>query len=63
MINELLLKYSVVDVTKITSLACFRRRLRIVNRENEFYEVMARYERRFQFFEVNDGFSIIDYKL
>ena len=45
MINELLLKCSVIDAMKITSWACFRRRLRIVNGENEFYEVMASDER------------------
>ena len=63
MISKLLMKCGMVNFSKVPSCDCFRRRLRIINGENEFYEVMARYERRFRFFEVNDRFSIIDYKL
>ena len=45
MINKLLSKCSVVDVTKVASRDCFRKPLRIVNEERKFYEVMASNER------------------
>ena len=61
-INKLLFKCSVVDVTKVASRDCFRKPLRIVNEERKFYEVMASNERWFRICEVNDRLSMVDYE-
>ena len=41
MVDRLFMKSNVFNVVKVTSCDCFRKRLRIVNGEGEFYEVMS----------------------